>query len=566
MIRPSAALRENVKRVLLALSLANLIFIREWSPLLHLAPAKPDYGPSHSFYEALSVPPSAYGAMVTLVLLVALGLWLVGAAARRFSPVAKAERVLWILGFGLFLYRFFSLDPGMSVSLGFGWRTLWTALLPRAIERWALPISVGTVTVLVIRYHEPVARVFQVVALILSPLVVNNFYVSSQRALSPPWRWAGKTAVVPRPSAQRVVWFVFDKWDYRETFVEPSARVKLPALEAFRKTALVAERAYPPAQTTDRSFSSYLLGETVREPVHWAPGGFVGVGLAGSKEAVPWGSLPNLFRRLQERGKRSAAFGFFLPYCRLLSDSADECSSMSVREHAVGPYREGVGANMLKLAADWTRTQTSELGYHPSNFIGFRARVREAVRDGEKDLVFVHWPIPHEPYLYDSERGTFPLRSERALEYADNLNLVDTLVGELEEDLKASGLGPRTLVLLTSDHPAYRRPSSGGAVDPRVPFLLRVAGQKASLVFSRRFSTLASTRLVEEALGEGIGTVQQAVAHLEKAAVESPGFEPVRLAEGEFPTAPGPAKGAQKRRSKSSPHPGLPARSGPPSG
>src|SRR5262249_39109455 len=82
-------------------------------------------------------------------------------------------------------------------------------------------------------------------------------------------------------------------------------------------------------------------------------------------------------------------------------------------------------------------------------------------------------------------------------DYWDNLVLLDQFVGSLRSAMESAGLWDSTAVLLSADH--WNRASIllDGKIDHRVPFLLKMPGQRESIAFDRPFNTVLSHDLLE---------------------------------------------------------------------
>ena len=91
---------------------------------------------------------------------------------------------------------------------------------------------------------------------------------------------------------------------------------------------------------------------------------------------------------------------------------------------------------------------------------------------------FVHFSIPHLPFVFDADgyNPPFnPLRARPDTAYVAQIHYVDRLVGELLAKLQAPGSLDRTTVVLFADH-GFR--SGGQEQNSRhVPFMVRKAGQ-----------------------------------------------------------------------------------------
>jgi len=132
--------------------------------------------------------------------------------------------------------------------------------------------------------------------------------------------------------------------------------------------------------------------------------------------------------------------------------------------------------------------------------------LRAAV-DTDLDLIFVHSPAPHPPGIYDRVTNQFSLQSRNG--YIDNLKLVDRTVGDLRNAMERSGIWDQTTVIISADHwwrtemwsrgPFWTREDaivSGDKMDHRIPFLVKLAGQREQLTYPAGFNTVITHDLV----------------------------------------------------------------------
>src|SRR5207249_2849325 len=92
--------------------------------------------------------------------------------------------------------------------------------------------------------------------------------------------------------------------------------------------------------------------------------------------------------------------------------------------------------------------------------------------------------------------------------YIDNLRLVDRTMAELRRAMEATGTWDRTTVLVTSDHwwrhELWRQAGElareevpfASKVDHRVPFILKLAGQREAVTYEPELSTADAAILV----------------------------------------------------------------------
>jgi arylsulfatase A-like enzyme len=132
--------------------------------------------------------------------------------------------------------------------------------------------------------------------------------------------------------------------------------------------------------------------------------------------------------------------------------------------------------------------------------------------------VFVNYPIPHPPMIWDAKTNSY---SERG-SYDGNLKLADKSLAELRAAIEGAGLWDRTALLLLSDHP--HRHQKGLAATPLpsprlapgeprpVPMILRLPGNGAPGVDPLPVQTISLHDLAPEILEGRIKTLEQAQA------------------------------------------------------
>jgi len=127
-------------------------------------------------------------------------------------------------------------------------------------------------------------------------------------------------------------------------------------------------------------------------------------------------------------------------------------------------------------------------------------------------LTFVHLPVPHAPYVYDRQKGTWDTTTER--QYFDNVALADRALGELRQTMEQAGTWDQTTVIISSDHwwriDYWRSKKNLWAevddlneadhVDYRVPFIVKLPGQTTQLTYEPAFNTVLTHDLVLDVL------------------------------------------------------------------
>jgi arylsulfatase A-like enzyme len=163
-----------------------------------------------------------------------------------------------------------------------------------------------------------------------------------------------------------------------------------------------------------------------------------------------------------------------------------------------------------------------------SRFVFLNDHAREIVSDPEIGLALIHLPIPHPPSIYNRASGAF--RTVESGSYLDDVVLADRELGILRRAMEDAGLWDRSAVLVSADHgwrtAMWRGTSEWISEDEAashqetmgVPFLLKLPSRSAGVIYSERFNTVATRRLIIDIL-KGDLTDPAAVA----AAIESAG-------------------------------------------
>ncbi len=493
--------------LLFSVSLANLAMINVWGVLLYASAGDRYFLPEFGVYHHLAA----------LLLLVALS-----AAIGSLRRALRGGRSPLLAGTGQILVLAALLSPVEYLRESFG-VTRTQALdafrsLPAPLE-----LGVGLLAVVLaataIWQRRLVARAVFVGVLILSPLALGNAVQTLWHALSadglhgdaiPQHAPRGPGAA----AAVRVVWIVFDELDYRLAFEDRPAWIDLPEFDALRGESFFATHAIEASSETGTALSSLLLGR----PVHTG----VAAGATelmlrldpGDAQAVSMRELPNFFTRVREMSLRLGIVGIYHPYCRLFPDVYAEC----VWE----PFLPGGG---LRSAETFTGVLLSHAykllpvlyyrGEHIASAVRSVAAASAFAADPELDVVFIHLPIPHPPYIYDAAAGDFTLFNFSSSAYIEQLALADRALGEIRRAMEESGVWRSSALLVTSDHGWRFASLHGEPRDHRVPFLLKLAGEPVGFEYEARFPSWRAAKLLRGVLTGGVARPDEIAAWLD---------------------------------------------------
>jgi hypothetical protein len=359
--------------------------------------------------------------------------------------------------------------------------------------------------VLAFRFSSVAIRLMKGAALAATPclavtFVVPLFYLSRPSPLPPDPPLAHRLAGSP---PVRVLWIVFDDWDYRLTFPDRAPGAVFPTLDDLAgrsfaaSQALAAEAGIPVYDmATDNAIPSLLYGK------HLIASGVEGPAIrrllfARSQPEV-LGLGDSVFARMASEGWNSAVAGWYLPYCRVFASQLTDCYWEERYDQA-----SSARSALFDAAVDETRMlfetdMYSPFGWalvdvrHFGEYEALLAAGRRYAADPSIGLAFIHFNVPHAPFFYNPAIGRFGRPGHPDDLYAHALRWVDSSVRDILASVKSAGLDSRTAIILSSDHPARLI----AQLDPHVPFIVHLPGEQAEAFSTQEFSALRTADLV----------------------------------------------------------------------
>jgi len=486
--------------LLAALSLANLSFIEMWDGMIN-------YTPAQAFYLEHAPPRAEYVAAFVNVILVGFVFFLLIRFARWI--VARFGTAGFILG-SLPVLALVAAAPGKSI----------VRLLANRLPDLNLWIIVGALLFLPLATALIARRRFfgvaSAVLVTISPLILIEAILSISRC------WTDHSADyadgplaprVPQTTRPRIVWIIFDELDYRLSFLDRPSTVPMQSFDNLRKESLFAENALSPALDTIPSVPSLITGRQLASFHATGPSTVL-------FDDIPASVYPTVFSSVRAMGANVAVVGWFLPYCRVFSRDLAACSAHDLENQLSETGRTFLESVSLQLQSLFAYRNRSILGESPRSkhrveMLGaMHADAMRDVVDPSLNLVYLHLPVPHAPYLYDRFSYQFPKRYLGVGSYLDNLALADNYLGDFREAMTNAGLWDKTTVLVSSDHPNRTSLAVDGKEDPRVPFLLKLAGQTAGVSYEPVLQTILTKPLLEAILEQKIKTADDVIKWL----------------------------------------------------
>jgi len=516
-----------VRDFLIALSLANLFFFRAWERAL-FGPYPDDFKP-----EATTV------AMLVLILAVVFRLgWQLVRSSARLVVFARISFLLLLLVPANALRLYYQITFRYSHASRYDWVVYLILAIAAVITLFAgltgrLKLSAlvrcGIVLTLVLApfllftfgsavrttYHRLINQERQKIALL-------GIATPFPAAPSADWTEPGQK----RP---RVVWIIFDELDERAAFTERPASVSLPELDRFRRESFVTTSAYPPGSSTMQSIPALLNGREVTATT--ASDELLSIWQKDQTGPVVWSAPMTIFREAGAAGLKTGLVGTFFPYCATHGSVITDCRDFHTRKS----WHARVSSTVLTTLEAvpfayrlFIKGRTFDRRIERYEFVIHNGS--EMAADPKLDLVYLHFPFPHPPGVYDRESGHLDVSKRHS--YLDNLALTDVSFGVLRKAMEQTGVWRQSVVIVSSDHwwrtegwqnhsdwtEEEAREVAGRPLDHRIPFMVKLAGSERPMVFERPFNTLVTRRVVMALLHGHLSTNKDLAQLLEESA------------------------------------------------
>lgn len=326
---------------------------------------------------------------------------------------------------------------------------------------------------------------------------------------------------------RRVIWVVFDEWDYNALFVHRPAELKLPALDKIVQCSVNATQAYAVANSTRVSIPSLLTGKVVSEAIAQGEDRLL-LRFSPDGDWKNFKECDHIVKDALSLGVGVAAYGWYHPYDRIFPDSP------LLRARSFGfPAYNGIGSGSLPGSVlaqvkyltipRYGKTLSIEL------YEEMHAAALGAVRDASIGFVYLHYGVPHGPWIFDASSGNFSVGNSGNIHgYYGNLALVDRTLAELLNALSQSRLRGATTLVLTSDHWWRSAPWVAGEEGFPVPLLIDVNGAGPAVVVREPLHTTSLRSVAHGILTGRLRDNVGVAAELKSQAVGGP----VRYAKG----------------------------------
>ena len=297
----------------------------------------------------------------------------------------------------------------------------------------------------------------------------------------------------------RIVWIVFDELSYAQLYEKRAANLQLPHFDELARESTVFTNVQPAGSRTEKILPSLLSGRIV-DGLRFSFRNRLAVHNQDRRGWHPLTGSGTVFGDARLHGWRTAAVGWYNPYCSVYRDALDDCYWTDLDEfdgpmsptatfwqnvstplvQLVRELGPGEKANVALCDYDVRDRLKTEMDLQPHSF--------QMLRTDQADLMFIHLGVPHSPNIWSRADNAYTQHCGSS--YLDSLALADRLLGEIMTTLKASPRWSQTTVVVQGDHswrtqiweglPAWTAEderASGGVFDPRPAMIIHRAGQ-----------------------------------------------------------------------------------------
>jgi hypothetical protein len=333
---------------------------------------------------------------------------------------------------------------------------------------------------------------------------------------------AWSTSAQPPHQHPRMVWIVFDELSDDQVFAHRAKDLALPNFDALRAESTVFTNAQPIGDQTVKILPSLLSGHVI-DAYNFTFDNRLLVHDRGTHGYTRLDGSGTVFADAQKSGWRTAAVGWYNPYCTIYAGAIDDCYWMNL-DRMDGP--------MAQDASFWSNVwsplkQTGEQIVRPSraddeictygvrqrekSFLDLEQHASQVLKSDQADFVFLHLPVPHSPTIWNRAKNGYTQTCGSS--YLDNLALADRELGSIVTTLKASPRWKDTTLIVQGDHswrlwlwnhqPAWTAEdarASRSGFDPRPAVIVHRAGQTQGDVNATPWSVLNVHSVVEQVL------------------------------------------------------------------
>lgn len=329
------------------------------------------------------------------------------------------------------------------------------------------------------------------------------------------------------PPGKKIVWVIFDEFDFAARRVAPLNDTPLPDIERLRSESFVGRNAYSPYNETLVSIPALLTGKRLSKAKPVSADDLLLYPEDGS-DPFSFRDSSTIFSELEADGLRTAIVGWYHPYSRVFKDKVSYCvwrprivqrctAPSQLFRCSVGIVTKSLSATPIVnrlLPATWQDIDSEyiaeEVDPQAERMEFLSEQSANLIADPRFNLLFFHFSVPHAPYVVRKGSHEDP-------SYFTSMESANDLLARLREILEKAGQWDQTVMIVSSDHPWRSKRLEIGQLkfldeprredvveDHRVPFIIRFPGQRERFAYDRQINTVNTKSIILNILANRI--------------------------------------------------------------
>ncbi len=386
---------------------------------------------------------------------------------------------------------------------------------------------------LFVRFNKWYRRVMRVGSGVAVALVVFAISSIGQLLWVARWRpqpnqitaaWYPNQAQPPQPARQHplMVWIVFDELSYDQVFEHRARDLSLRNFDSLRSESTLFTNVQPAGYHTVKIIPSLLTGQIV-DGIRYNFHNKLWVRHEADRQWGPIAGRDTVFGDAEKAGWRTAAVGWYNPYCGIYADAIQQCfwtnhdmfdglmaQNAPFWTNVYTPLQQVVREIKSPSRADHDLC-TFDVRHRFQTETDLQHHAFELLQTDQADFVFIHLAVPHSPNIWSRINDDYTQFCDSS--YIDNLALADRILGHSLNILRRSPRWKDTTVIVEGDHswridawdwlPAWTEEddaASRNVFDQRPALLIHQAGQNQPETVTSAWPLVQVHGVVEQVL------------------------------------------------------------------
>ena len=392
-----------------------------------------------------------------------------------------------------------------------------------------LVVWAGVLLLLLLRFNKWYRRLMRVASVVAASLIIFALSSIAQLLWVARWKPAPNQITAawessPQPARQHplLVWIIFDELSYDQVFEHRAHDLDLPNFDALRDQSTIFTDTQPAGYHTVKIIPSLLTGRVVNG-IRYNFHNRLWVRHEDDHQWAPINGAQTVFGDAEHAGWRTAAVGWYNPYCAIYSDAIQNCywtnhdmfdglmaQNATFMTNVYTPLAQVVRELKSPARADRDLC-TFDVRHRYQTHSDLQQHAFELLHTDQADFIFFHFAVPHSPNIWSRMHDDYTQYCDSS--YLDNLALTDRVLGQVMANLKASPRWSDTTLIVQGDHgwrtdawnwlPAWTEEddaASRGVFDQRPALLIHQSGQNQPQTVATPWPIIQIHSVVEQIL------------------------------------------------------------------